>query len=81
MRSWRGRDARFAHAILAVKRLFLRSATLGDPLYDQVLLGQAENAGYPELSADVLEKVTEMTGENWREKAEELQEMLRAVER
>jgi len=30
---------------------------------------------------DVLEKVTEMTGENWREKAEELEEMLREMNR
>jgi hypothetical protein len=46
-------------------------------LNDNVLLGQAKNAEYPELIADVLEKVTEMTGDNWMEKAGELEEMLR----
>jgi hypothetical protein len=30
-------------------------------------------------SCGVLEKVTEMTGANWREKAEELEEMLRGM--
>ncbi len=45
---------------------------------DNVLLGKAQSVDYPGLLEDVLEKVTEMTGENWRETAEELEEMLRA---
>jgi len=48
-------------------------------LNDKVLLGQAKSTDYPGLVADVLEKVTEMTGDNWQEKAEELEEMLRPV--
>lgn len=48
-------------------------------LNDSVLLGKADQDDYPELMADVLEKVTEMTRDNWREKAEELEEMLRPV--
>ena len=45
-------------------------------LNDQVLLGEARSEDYPELAADVLERVTEMSGDNWRENAEELEEML-----
>ncbi len=33
-------------------------------LSDSVLLGKAETEDYPGLVADVLEKVTEMTGDN-----------------
>jgi hypothetical protein len=51
-----------------VRETFLRSPS------------KAETEDYPGLVADVLEKVTEMTGENWREKAEELEEMLRSVQ-
>ena len=42
---------------------------------------EADTEDYPGLVADVQEKVTEMTGEKWREKAEELEEVLRTVER
>jgi hypothetical protein len=49
------------------------------PLKDKVLLGQAKSTDYPGLVADVLGKVTEMTGDNWQEKAEELEEMLTPV--
>ncbi len=49
-------------------------------LNDNVLLGKTDTEDYPGLIAGVLEKVTEMTGENWQEKAEELEEMLRAGE-
>ena len=46
-------------------------------LNDKVLLGQTKSADHPALAADLLEKVTEMTGDNWREKAEEMEEILR----
>ena len=43
-------------------------------LSDNLLLGKAQSVDYPQLIADVLEKVTEMTGGNWEKKAKELKE-------
>lgn len=51
------------------------------PLNHDVLLGRADSVDYPGLLSDVLEKVTEMTGGNWQEKAGELEEMLEGLVR
>ena len=79
IRRWRGmgKEYRAMEDLVRWRKAVGRKETV--VLNDQVLLGQAKNADYPELVADVLEKVTEMTGDNWQEKAEELEEMLRAV--
>jgi hypothetical protein len=79
MRRWRGmgKEYRAMRDLVRWRKAVGRKDSV--PLNDQVLLGQANNSDYPELVADVLEKVTEMTGDNWEEKAEELEEMLRPV--
>jgi len=79
MRRWRGmgKEHRAMLELVRWRKTVGRKETV--PLNDNVLLGKAESADYPVVVADVLEKVTEMTGENWQEKAEELEEMLRAV--
>jgi hypothetical protein len=79
IRRWRGmgKEYRVMEDLVRWRKAIRGKDTV--PLNDQVLLGQAKNSDYPGLIADVLEKVTEMTGDNWREKAEELEEMLRGV--
>jgi hypothetical protein len=79
IRRWRsmGKEYRAMEDLVRWRKAVGRKETV--VLNDQVLLGQAKNSDYPELVADVLEKVTEMTGDNWQEKADELEEMLRAV--
>jgi hypothetical protein len=76
MRRWRGmgKEYRAMLDLVRWRKAVGRKETV--PLNDQVLVGQAKSNDYPELIADVLEKVTEMTGDNWREKAEELEDML-----
>ena len=81
MRRWRGMGKEYramADLVRWRKAVGRRETVL---LNDNVLLGKADSEGYPGLVADVLEKVTEMTGENWMEKAEELEEMLRGLVR
>lgn len=79
MKRWgrMGREYRAMLELVRWRKAVGRKQTV--PLNDNVLLGKAESVDYPGVIADVLEKVTEMTGENWREKAEELEEMLRAA--
>jgi hypothetical protein len=80
MRRWRrmGKEYRGMLELVRWRKAVGRQETVA--LNDNVLLGKAETGDYPGLIADVLEKVTEMTGDNWREKAEELEEMLRGVD-
>jgi len=79
IRGWRGmgKEYRAMEDLVRWRKAVGRKETV--VLNDQVLLGQAKNSDYPEVVADVLEKVTEMTGDNWQEKAEELEEMLRPM--
>jgi hypothetical protein len=79
MRRWRGmsKEYRAMSELVRWRKAVGRKETV--PLNDQVLHGKADRTDYPGLIADVLEKVTEMTGENWRKKAGELEEMLRPV--
>jgi hypothetical protein len=79
MRRWRGmgKEYRAMLDLARWRKAVGRKETV--VLNDDVLLGRTDREDYPEVIADVLEKVTDMTGENWREKAEELEEMLRAV--
>ena len=79
MRRWRakGKEYRAMLDLVRWRKVVGRRETV--PLNDNLLLGRAECVDYPGLLADVLEKVTEMTGDNWREKTEELEEMLRAA--
>jgi len=79
MRRWRGMGKPYQVMLDLVR---WRKAVGGKEtvaLNDNVLLGQTKSADHPALAADLLEKVTEMTGDNWREKAEELEEMLRPL--
>ena len=79
MRGWRGRgkEYRAMADLVRWRKAVGRKETV--MLNDQVLLGQTKNSDYPEVIADVLENVTEMTGDNWQEKAEELEEMLKGM--
>jgi hypothetical protein len=79
MRRWRGMGNEYRTMLDLVRwrKAVGRKETV--VLNDDVLLGRTASEDYPEVIADVLEKVTDMTGENWREKAEELEEMLRGV--
>jgi len=79
MRRWRGMGKPYQVMLDLVR---WRKAIGGKEtvaLNDNILLGQTKSADQPALVADLLEKVTEMTGDNWREKAEEMEEMLRAA--
>jgi hypothetical protein len=77
MQRWRklGKEYRAMLELVRWRKAVGRRETV--PLDDRVLLEKAASVDYPELIADVLEKVTEMTGQNWVEKAEGLEEMLR----
>jgi hypothetical protein len=79
MRRWRGMSKEYRAMLELVRwrKAVGRKETV--PLNDQVLHGKADRTDYPGLIADVLEKVTEMTGANWRKKAAELEVMLRGV--
>jgi hypothetical protein len=79
MRRWRtrGREYQAMLELVRWRKAIGRIETVA--LNENVLLEKADSADYPGLIADVLEKVTEMTGQNWRKKAQELEEMLRAV--
>jgi hypothetical protein len=79
IRQWRsmGKEYRAMEDLVRWRKAVGRKETV--VLSDRVLLGEAKKSEYPDLLADVLEKVTEMTGGNWEEKAEELEGMLRAV--
>ena len=79
MRRWRrkGKEYRTMLDLVRWRKAVGRKETVA--LSDNVLLGKADREDYPEVLSDVLEKVTEMTGENWEEKAEQLEEMLRAI--
>jgi hypothetical protein len=76
MRRWRsmGKEYRAMLDLVRWRKAVGRTETV--PLSDNVLLGRAESVDYPGLISDVLGRVTEMTGDNWQEKAEELEEML-----
>lgn len=77
MRRWRGMGKPYQVMLDLVR---WRKAVGGKEtvaLSDNVLLGQTKSSDHPALAADLLEKVAEMTGDNWREKAEELEQMLR----
>ncbi len=79
MRRWNGMGKEYRMMLEMVrwrKRTGLKEAV---PLKNHVLLGETKNSDYPEVMADLLEKVTEMSGENWQEKADELEEMLREM--
>lgn len=79
MRRWRGMGKPYRVMLDLVR---WRKAVGGKEtvaLNDNVLLGQTKSSDHPALAADLLERVTEMTGDNWREKAEELEEMLRVA--
>jgi hypothetical protein len=79
MRRWSGmgKEYRAMLDLVRWRKAVGRQETV--PLNDKVLLGLAKSTDYPGMVADVLEKVTEMTGDNWQEKAEELEEMLRGA--
>ncbi len=79
MRRWRGmgKEYRAMLDLVRWRKAVGRKETVA--LNDNVLLGKAATEDYPGVVADVLEKVTEMTGDNWQEKAEELEEMLRVM--
>jgi hypothetical protein len=66
MRRWRGRSKEYRAMLDLVRwrKAVGRKETM--PLNDKVLHAQTKSTDYPGLIAAVLEKVTEMTGENWR---------------
>ncbi len=80
MRRWRGmgKPYRVMLDLVRWRKAVGRKETV--PLNENVLLGQTRSADRPALAADLLEKVTEMPGQNWQEKAEEMEEILRAGE-
>jgi hypothetical protein len=50
-------------------------------LNDNILLERASSTDYPALLSDVLDGLLELNEENWRERSEELAEVLRAAGR
>ena len=79
MRRWRGMGKPYRVMLDLVRWRKAVGGVQTVALNDNVLLGQTKSADHPALAADLLEKVTEMTGENWQEKAEEMEEILRAA--
>jgi molybdenum-dependent DNA-binding transcriptional regulator ModE len=51
------------------------------PLNDAILTERADTVDYPGLIADILDGILSMTDTNWEDKAQELAEMLRPIER
>ena len=78
MRRWRGMGNAYRVMLDLVRWRKAVSGKDTGALNDNILLEQTKTTDHPALAADLLEKVTEMTGENWQEKAEEMEEILRA---
>jgi hypothetical protein len=79
MRRWRKRDKEY----LAMLDLVRWRKAVGHrekvALNENVLLEKAPAVDYPGLLADVLDGLLSMSEHNWRERCEELAELLRAM--
>ena len=79
MRRWRtmGKEYRAMLDLVRWRKAVGRRESV--PLNDNVLLQKASNVDYPALLSEVLDGLLSMNEENWREKVEELEEMLRGT--